>query len=420
MFIVADFHIHSKYSRATSKFLDLEALDEAAHTKGVSVLGTGDFTHPLWYAELEKNLEPAEPGLYKRKNSPYNTRFVLTCEISSIYSKGGRVRRVHTLLLVPSFEVARKINKVLDGVGNLRSDGRPILGLDVKELARIALDASPDCMVIPAHAWTPWFSVFGSKSGFDSLKECFEDLTPHIYAIETGLSSDPPMNWRVSALDKITLISNSDCHSASKILREANVFECNLDYFDIMDVIRKKDKKRFLYTIEFFPEEGKYHYDGHRLCKYCTKPLHKKNVRSSKVAEKKERLCPKCGRKITVGVLSRVEDLADRPIGFVPKNAISYKSLIPLSELIGEALDFGPLTKTVKKEYNRLIDVFGTEFEVLLNVDKKNLFSVTQYIIAESIIRMRDGKVNISPGYDGEYGKISIFSKKERKKIINT
>lgn len=420
MQIVADFHIHSKYSRATSKFLDLEALDEAAHTKGVSVLGTGDFTHPLWYAELEKNLEPAEPGLYKRKNSPYNTRFVLTCEISSIYSKGGRVRRVHTLLLAPSLEVARKINKVLDGVGNLRSDGRPILGLDVKELARIALDASPDCMVIPAHAWTPWFSVFGSKSGFDSLKECFEDLTPHIYAIETGLSSDPPMNWRVSALDKITLISNSDCHSAPKILREANVFECNLDYFDIMDVIRKKDKKRFLYTIEFFPEEGKYHYDGHRLCKYCTKPLHKKNVRSSKVAEKKERLCPKCGRKITVGVLSRVEDLADRPIGFVPKNAISYKSLIPLSELIGEALDFGPLTKTVKKEYNRLIDVFGTEFEVLLNVDKKNLFSVTQYIIAESIIRMRDGKVNISPGYDGEYGKISIFSKKERKKIINT
>lgn len=420
MFIVADFHIHSKYSRATSKFLDLEALDEAAHTKGVTVLGTGDFTHPLWYAELEKNLEPAEPGLYKRKNSPYNTRFVLTCEISSIYSKGGRVRRVHTLLLVPSLEVARKINKVLDGVGNLRSDGRPILGLDVKELARIALDASPDCMVIPAHAWTPWFSVFGSKSGFDSLKECFEDLTPHIYAIETGLSSDPPMNWRVSALDKITLISNSDCHSAPRILREANVFDCNLDYFDIMDVIRKKDKKRFLYTIEFFPEEGKYHYDGHRLCKYCIKPLHRKNARSSKVAEEKERLCPKCGRKITVGVLSRVEDLADRQTGFVPKNAIPYKSLIPLNELIGEALDFGPLTKTVKKEYNRLIDVFGTEFEVLLNVDKKNLFSVTQHIIAESIIRMRDGKVSISPGYDGEYGKISIFSEKERKKIINT
>jgi len=420
MLIVADFHIHSKYSRATSKFLDLEALEVAAHTKGVTVLGTGDFTHPLWYAELEKNLEPAEPGLYKRKNSPYNTRFVLTCEISSIYSKGGRVRRVHTLLLVPSLEVARKINKVLDGVGNLRSDGRPILGLDVKELARIALDASPDCMVIPAHAWTPWFSVFGSKSGFDSLKECFEDLTPHIYAIETGLSSDPPMNWRVSALDKITLISNSDCHSAPRILREANVFDCKLDYFEIMDVIRKKDKKRFLYTIEFFPEEGKYHYDGHRLCKYCTKPLHKKNVRSSKVAEEKERLCPKCGRKITVGVLSRVEDLADRQTGFVPKNAIPYKSLIPLNELIGEALDFGPLTKTVKKEYNRLIDVFGTEFEVLLNVDKKDLFSATQRIIAESIIRMRDGKVNISPGYDGEYGKISIFSEKERKKIINT
>ena len=409
MQIIADFHIHSKYSRATSKYLDLEALDEAAHIKGVTVLGTGDFTHPLWYAELEKNLEPAEPGLYRRKNSPYNTRFVLTCEISSVYSKGGRVRRMHTLLFVPSLEVARKINKVLGGVGNLRSDGRPILRLDVKELARIVLDVSSDCMVIPAHAWTPWFSVFGSKSGFDSLEECFEDLTPYIYAIETGLSSDPPMNWRVSALDKITLISNSDCHSAPKILREANVFECNLDYFDIMDVIRKKDKKRFLYTIEFFPEEGKYHYDGHRLCKYCTKPSQKKN-----------KICPKCGRRVTVGVLSRVEELADRQIGFVPKNAIPYKNLIPLNELIGEALDFGPLTKTVKKEYNGLIDVFGTEFEILLNVDKKDLFSATQHIIAESIMRMREGRVSISPGYDGEYGKISIFKKEsERKYKIN-
>lgn len=408
MKLVCDFHIHSKYSRATSKFLDLEALDNAAHIKGVNVLGTGDFTHPFWLAELEKELEEAEPGLYKRKGSKTNVRFVLTCEISSIYSKGGKVRKVHTLLFAPSLKVVRKINKALDKVGNLKSDGRPILGLDVKELARIAFEASPDCMVIPAHAWTPWFSVFGSKSGFDSLEECFEDLTPHIYAIETGLSSDPPMNWRVSALDDITLISNSDCHSAPKILREANVMDCALDYNDIMDVIKTKDKKRFLYTIEFFPEEGKYHYDGHRICKYCVEP-----------SQRKTEECPKCGRRITIGVLSRIEDLADRKPGFRPKNAIDFKNLIPLNEIIAEAFDMGPLTKTVQKEYNKLIEVFDTELAVLMNANESEIKKVVDFVIAKAIIRAREGKVNISPGYDGEYGTINIFKKGEREKITD-
>lgn len=406
MQLVIDFHIHSKYSRATSKTLNLDALDESARVKGVNVLGTGDFTHPLWFAELEKSLEEAGPGLYKRKGSKTNTHFILTCEISSIYSKAGKVRRVHTLLFVPSLEIARKINRRLNKVGNLKSDGRPILGLDVKELAKIALDASADCMIVPAHVWTPWFSVFGSKSGFDSLEECFEELTPHIHAIETGLSSDPPMNWRISALDDITLISNSDCHSAGKILREANVMDCKLNYYDIMEVIKTKDKKRFLYTIEFFPEEGKYHYDGHRICKYRTHPSENKNEE-----------CPKCGRKVTVGVLSRVGDLADRQEGFVPKNAIDYKNLIPLSELIAEAVGVGPLTKTVQKEYNKLINAFGTEFDILLNIKKGDLQNVANFVIAESITRMRDGKVSISPGYDGEYGNIKIFKKGEREKI---
>jgi len=408
MKLVIDLHVHSKYSRATSKSLDLEALDKSAQMKGVKVLGTGDFTHPLWFAQLEKNLQEAEPGLYKRKESKTDTRFILTCEISSVYSKGGKVRRTHTLLFAPSLETVRKINRTLNKVGNLKSDGRPILGLDVKELTKIALDASPDCMIVPAHAWTPWFSVFGSKSGFDSLEECFEELTPHIYAIETGLSSDPPMNWRVSALDNITLLSNSDCHSAPKILREANVMDCNLSYYDIMNVIKTKDKEKFLYTIEFFPQEGKYHYDGHRICKYCVRP-------DTRESDK----CPKCGRPLTIGVLSRVQDLADRPQGFRPKNAIDYKNLIPLNEIIAEAFGRGPATKTVQKEYNKLIESFGTELEVLLNVSEFEIKKITDDIVAQAIIRMRKGEVNISPGYDGEYGHISIFKKGEREKINN-
>src|SRR3989338_6804538 len=272
MKLVIDLHVHSKYSRATSKSLDLEALDKSAQMKGVKVLGTGDFTHPLWFDQLEKNLQEAEPGLYKRKESKTDTRFILTCEISSVYSKGGKVRRTHTLLFAPSLETVRKINRTLNKVGNLKSDGRPILGLDVKELTKIALDASPDCMIVPAQGWTPWFSVFGSKSGFDSLEECFDEYSKHIYAIETGLSSDPAMNWRLSKLDKIALISNSDSHSLERIGREANVFDTEFFYDGIVAAIKSHDPKKFLYTIEFFPEEGKYHFDGHRLCNFSQDP----------------------------------------------------------------------------------------------------------------------------------------------------
>lgn len=409
MYFIADFHIHSKYSRATSPKLNLELLDKTARQKGVQVLGTGDFTHPLWFRELEEELEEAEPGLYMRKNSNLlvdeRTRFMLTCEVASIYSRGGKVRKIHTLLFAPSLDVVRKINKQLSKIGNIHSDGRPILGFDVKELAKIVFDISEDCMVIPAHIWTPWFGMLGSKSGFDSLEECFEELTTKIYAIETGLSSNPAMNWRVSSLNNITLLSNSDCHSAPKIAREANVFNCKLNYFDIMDTIKKKDKKRFLYTIEFFPEEGKYHYDGHRLCGYCIKP-----------SERKDEICPICGRNVTVGVLSRVEELADRPEGYMPHNAIPYKSLIQLDNILSDVLGVGPLTKTVKKEYDRLFEKFDNELNILLDVSIKDISEVSGELIAEAINRMRNGEVKIKSGYDGEYGKISLFTEKELQK----
>jgi len=408
MKIIADFHIHSRFSRATSKSLNLELLDKTASIKGVHILGTGDFTHPLWFRELQEELEEAEPGLYKRKGSNFGTRFILTCEVSSIYSKGGRVRKVHTLLIAPSFAVVADINKKLGKIGNIASDGRPILGLDVKELAKIALDSSEDCLVIPAHAWTPWFSIFGSKSGFDSLEECFEEMTPFIYAIETGLSSDPAMNWRLSALDDITLISNSDCHSAPRIAREANVFDAELDYYDIRDAIKTKDLSKFLYTIEFFPQEGKYHFDGHRNCSFSTKP--------SRI---KGNICPVCSRKLTVGTLSRVEELADRKEGVVPKNAIEYKNLIQLDHILSDVFSVGPSTKTVAKEYAKLVKELGTELDILMEVDLSRIREVSGEFIEEAIKRMREGQVNISAGYDGEYGKISLFTDKEREKYKN-
>lgn len=408
MNIVADLHIHSRFSRATSKKLDIAALDEVARTKGVTVLGTGDFTHPLWFKELQDELEEAEKGLYKRRGTGDDaTRFLLSCEVSSIYTKGAAVRRIHTLLFAPSFAAVRKINQQLERVGNIHSDGRPILGLDVEELARIVFDADDGCMVVPAHAWTPWFSVFGSKSGFDSLQEAFGELTPYIYAIETGLSSDPAMNWRLSALDGITLISNSDCHSAAKIAREANVLDCELSYTGITDVFKKKGKGRFLYTLEFFPEEGKYHYDGHRGCKVSMKPSERKGDR-----------CPACGGPLTVGVLSRVEELADRPEGFVPKGAVPYKSLIPLQEIVAESVGFGVGSKAAKKEYERLLGHFPTELAVLLEVSIKDIATLSGPVVAKAISRMRKGKVRIEPGYDGVFGKINIFKDGERATLL--
>lgn len=408
MKIVCDFHIHSRFARATSKELTILNLDIWAKKKGISIMGTGDCTHPVWFKELRGELESAEQGLYKRKNGG-DTRFVLSAEISCIYSKGGKVRRVHLILLIPSFEAAEKINAQLSQRGNIRSDGRPILGIDAKEIVKIALDADPICMIIPAHAWTPWFSVFGSKSGFNSLEECFDEYTKYIYAIETGLSSDPAMNRRLSALDNIALLSNSDSHSLEKIGREVNVFNTGMSYGEIIDSIKTKDLKKFLYTIEFFPEEGKYHHDGHRLCNISLSP---------EESQKQKNICPVCKKPLTIGVLNRVVELADRPEGSWPKGVVPFKRLIPLQEIVAEAQDSGVGTKRGKKEYENLIKVFGNEFFVLLDAPEQELKNATTHEIAEGIIRVREGKVIIIPGYDGEYGKIQIFSKEDRKRTF--
>ncbi len=406
MKFVGDFHIHSRFARATSPDMTLPNLNRWAAIKGIKVMGTGDFTHPFWFQELQEQLEPAEQGLYKLKAGKEETRFLLTSEISCIYSKGGKVRKIHLILFAPSLSAVEKINAALGAVGNLRSDGRPIIGIDAKEVVKIALEASPDCMVIPAHAWTPWFSVFGSKSGFNSLEECFDEYTKYIYAIETGLSSDPAMNWRLSGLDAITLISNSDSHSLPKIGREANVFDTEVSYQGIADAIKTKDPKKFLYTIEFFPEEGKYHFDGHRLCGVSLAPAESK---------KRNNVCPKCGRPLTIGVLNRVEELADRPEGFVPPNAIPFKSLIPLEEIIADVLGVRVGTKQSQAEYEKLLNRFGTEFAALLHATSEELKGATSPEIAEGIVRVREGKVKIEPGYDGEYGKIKIFTEDEPK-----
>lgn len=409
--------------------MDVENLAKWARIKGINVLGTGDFTHPLWLKELKENLIPAEPGLFKMKskrlgvknNNDFliklegsqksDVRFILTVEISSIYSKNNRVRKIHNLIFAPDFETVEKINTHLGWIGNLKSDGRPILGLDSEELAKIVLNTSEDCLIVPAHAWTPWFSLFGSNSGFDSIEECFGEYSKYIYSIETGLSSDPLMNWRVSALDNVTLISNSDAHSPPNIGREANILELGeLSYNAIVGAIRnpRGDSSKLLLTAEFFPQEGKYHFDGHRNCNVCLSPEESKKYKN---------ICPKCKRSLTIGVVHRVDDLADRESGFKPANAISYKSLIPLEEIIADVLGVGVNTKQVRKEYQNLIKSFRDEFRVLLETQRQEIESVSLPEIAEGVLRVREGKVKIEPGYDGEYGKIKIFEEKERESL---
>ena len=405
MRIIADLHIHSPYARAVSKEMTLDNLDIWAKLKGITVMGTGDFTHPQWMKEIKSRLEPAESGLYKIKGKSQGTRFLLTVEISSIYSKGGKTRRIHNLIFCPSIESAEKINKTLGFLGNIKSDGRPILGLDAKELAKIVFDIDEQCMVVPAHAWTPWFSVFGSMSGFDSLEECFEEYTPYIYAIETGLSSDPEMNWRVSGLDNIALISNSDSHSLKRIGREANVLECPLSYHGIMDAIKSHDQKRFLFTVEFYPEEGKYHYDGHRLCKFSSMPEETKKLNN---------LCPSCGKGMTIGVMNRVDVLADRALGKKPRSVIPFKRMVPLDEIIGESFGMGVASKKVVAAYKELVAAIGTEFSVLIDADFSDIGKAATPEIVEGIKRVREGRLHIKPGYDGEYGTVKIFQEGER------
>jgi len=400
MRIIADFHIHSKYSRATSKDMEIINIAKWADKKGIGIIGTGDFQHPKYFGYLKNKLVEAAPGLYKIKDKSANAHIILTTEISNIFKQGGKVRKIHTLVFMPDIYAAEKFSKLLAKKGNTDSDGRPIFGFSVKELVKITLDICPDAMIVPAHAWTPWFSIFGSKSGFNSIEECFEEESKNIKAIETGLSSDASMNWRISALDKITLISNSDAHSLHKIGREANVFDANYDYFEIKKIIEEKNREKFLFTIEFFPQEGKYHYDGHRLCNINYHP---------REAIANENKCPVCFKPLTLGVLHRVEELADRPWDFVPENAIPQKHLIPLEEIIADAKDVAPNSKNVQLEYEKMIVKGGSEFEILLDRTKEELLKIADEKIAEGIIRVREGRVNIIPGFDGEYGKISIF-----------
>ncbi len=412
MRIIADLHIHSKYSRATSKEMEIEALAKWAELKGIDLLATADFTHPTYFAELKKNLEPEGNGLFvlkkdKSASGGKNVHFILSTEVNNIYHQGGRLRKIHNVIFAPSFEIVEKINKCLSPLGKLHSDGRPTFTFPAKDLIKMILGISDECLFVPAHAWTPWFSLFGANSGFDSIEECFGEYSKYIYAIETGLSSDPRMNWRLSRLDNITLISNSDAHSPLKLGREANVFDCELSYDEIIKAIKNKDKKRFLFTIEFFPEEGKYHFDGHRNCGVLSSPSETK---------KNKGLCPVCHRKLTVGVLNRVEQLADRPEGFVPDNAIPYKNLIPLMEIIAEALGQGTETKGVENEYKRMIQAFGSEFKILLDLPAEELSKNASPKIVEGIKRVREGNLNIIPGYDGVYGKISIFGEEEVEK----
>lgn len=420
MKIIADFHLHSKYSRATSQEMDLEHLFIWAQKKGINLLGTGDFTHPTWFEELKEKLEEAEPGLFKLKSKYLPKgfsdskffRFVLTGEISVVYSQGGKIRKIHHLVFVPNFEAAQKINTQLSWIGSLEADGRPTLGMSSVELLKIVLDSHPDAFLVPAHAWTPWFGIFGSKSGFDSLEECFGDLSKEIFSIETGLSSDPPMNWRLSSLDRITLISNSDAHSPRKIGREANVFEIEKEKISLKEIkriLKEKDREKFLYTIEFFPQEGKYHYDGHRLCQICLSP---------KETQKYNGICPKCGRPLTIGVMHRIESLADRKEGEVPENAIPFKSLVPLEEIIKEALNQNSVSKIVEEEYEKLIQNFGGELQVLIEIPIEEIQKMAHPMVSEGIKRVREGKVFILPGFDGEYGKVSIFGEKEERKEI--
>ncbi len=400
MEFIADLHIHSLFSRATSQDMLIPPIAESAKLKGIKLLGTGDFTHPKWLEMLKRDLKPTGTGLYTYKD----VYFILTAEVNNIYTKNAKLRRIHNIIFSPDFSDVERINKFLAKYGNLASDGRPTLSLDSYQMLSEIKEISPRSFLVPSHIWTPWFSLYGSNSGFDSVTDCFGDLSKEIVALETGLSSDPAMNWRLSELDAYSLISNSDAHSPSRLGREANVFDCELAYDEIRTILKTKDKQRFLYTIEFFPEEGKYHYDGHLNCKVRLSP---------KQSALNNDLCPVCGRRLTIGVLHRIESLADRKEGFVPENAIPYKNLIPLEEIIAEALGARRYTIAVRMKYESLVKNLGGEFNVLLAAPIEEIKRLSTERIALGIEKMRRGEVTLLPGYDGVFGTIKVLSASE-------
>ena len=408
MKMIADLHIHSRFSMATSKEGTPENLDFWARKKGISLIGTGDFTHPVWREELKERLVSEGNGLYRlrdeyvkeesRKFPGEGTRFVVSGEISSIYKKNGKTRKVHNVILLPGLEAADAMAQRLEKIGNIHSDGRPILGLDSHDLLEMMLDVCPEGILIPAHIWTPHFSVLGAKSGFDSVEECFEELAPYIHALETGLSSDTAMNWRISKLDRYQLVSNSDAHSPSKLGREANLLDIDCSYEGLYRAIQTGEGLEG--TVEFFPEEGKYHFDGHRKCGVSLSPVE---------AERLGGICPVCGKKLTMGVDHRVEQLADRAEGFVKKDGKKYESLVPLPEVISTCMGYSAASKKVQGCFEQMIQTLGTEFDILRNVPSEDIKSCAGERIAEGIENVRTGNVKRIPGYDGEYGKIELF-----------
>lgn len=405
---IADLHIHSRFSMATSREGTPENLDFWARKKGISLIGTGDFTHPVWREELKERLVSEGNGLYRlrdeyvkeesRKFPGEGTHFVVSGEISSIYKKNGKTRKVHNVILLPGLEVADAMAQRLEKIGNIHSDGRPILGLDSHDLLEMMLDVCPEGILIPAHIWTPHFSVLGAKSGFDSVEECFEELTPYVHALETGLSSDPAMNWRISKLDRYQLVSNSDAHSPSKLGREANLLDIDCSYEGLYRAIQTGEGLEG--TVEFFPEEGKYHFDGHRKCGVSLSPVE---------AERLGGICPVCGKKLTMGVDHRVEQLADRAEGFVKKDGKKYESLVPLPEVISACMGYSTASKKVQGCFEKMLQILGTEFDILRNVLAEDIKTCAGERLAEGIENVRTGKVKRIPGYDGEYGKIQLF-----------
>ncbi len=406
---VLDLHIHSRYSRACSPRLTLVNIENTCRIKGVDIIATGDFTYPAWFESIKQELAEIAPGagLYKLKNaSDDKIKFILSTEVSLIYKDAGRARRLHIVLHAPDLAAVQELNKQLDKKFNIRSDGRPILGMSAPELVKLVLNIDERFLIYPAHIWTPWFSVFGSKSGFDYLKECFQDQTGHIYAIETGLSSDPAMNWRLSGLDKLTVLSNSDAHSLANIGREANImnFDGVPTYQKIYDNIKYKTGMEM--TLEFYPEEGMYHFDGHRDCRFSCEPSESRRLKN---------ICPVCHKPLIIGVLNRVEELADRPAGFCPAGAVPFKKIVELDKIIAEALNIKSRHSiAVEKQYRSLINKYGNELYILLNLDLSKISKEIDFRIIEGLKRARSGQLIIKPGFDGQYGEINIFSDDNR------
>ncbi len=407
---VLDLHIHSKYARACSPKLTLANIDATCRYKGIGIVATGDFTYPVWAKSIEDETEEiANSGLYKLKSAPDDKlKFILSTEVSLIYKDNDKARRVHIMVTAPNLVAAKKLNAYLDKHYNIRSDGRPILGMTCPDLVKLCLSIDPYFLIYPAHIWTPWFAMFGSKSGFNTVEECFHDQTEHIYAYETGLSSDPVMNWRLSQLDHLTLLSSSDAHSLPNLAREANVFELSekTSYQEIYTIIKTRDIKKILYTIEFWPEEGMYHYDGHRACAISFTPTE---------STKHHNLCPVCGKPLVIGVLNRVNELADRAEGKKPKNAIPFKQTVELDKIIGEALGIkNRQAEKIQLLYHTMIKNLGPELDILLDLPLEVIKKQAPEEVAEGIRRVRAGELHITPGFDGQYGTVRIFSEKEK------